>query len=319
VTPVSTVAPTTGSAVTSLPVSVSAAAGAPVASSVTISGTPTVGQTLTGHYTYSDPQSDPEGVSLFAWLRNGVAISGATASTYLLVSADGGTSVSFQVTPVSTVAPTTGSPVTSTSVLVSAGTGPTNYFLDNFNDADATFLENHTPDTGGSWVRLQGAGGSGIETQSNDAVLSGSSYSIYIYHTSVAPPTPDYTITAPMYWSSNPDYSRLILVGRLLDATNYYSAGFARDTGNWYINKTVGGVDTGLSQVAGSFPAGPAKVVKLIFAGSTIKLNADGVDVLSVTDSDLTAAGYPGLWGQASNYYYWQAMYASSYSVDSNS
>src|SRR4029079_10798501 len=37
----------------------------PVASSVNITGTPNVGQTLTGHYTYSDAESDPEGTSTF--------------------------------------------------------------------------------------------------------------------------------------------------------------------------------------------------------------------------------------------------------------
>ena len=86
---------------------------APTASSVSISGTAQAGQVLTGSYTYADANGDPQGVSTFRWLRGGVAIAGATASTYTLVAADAGSTITFEVTPVATVAPTTGTPVVS--------------------------------------------------------------------------------------------------------------------------------------------------------------------------------------------------------------
>ncbi len=124
VTPVATVVPTTGTAVTSsATVSVLAAPAAPTASAVSISGTAQVGQTLTGSYTYADVNSDPQGTSVFRWLRNGVAIAGATASTYTLVAADQGNTITFEVTPVATVAPTTGTAVTSSATASVAGVG----------------------------------------------------------------------------------------------------------------------------------------------------------------------------------------------------
>jgi hypothetical protein len=117
VTPVSTVAPTTGTAVVSsatAPVGAAPiAAAAPSASSVAISGTAQVGQVLTGSYTYADANSDAQGTSTFRWLRSGVAIAGATASTYTLVNADNGSTITFEVTPVATVVPTTGTAVAS--------------------------------------------------------------------------------------------------------------------------------------------------------------------------------------------------------------
>ncbi|MGH8575285.1 MAG: hypothetical protein ACREX8_22345, partial [Gammaproteobacteria bacterium] len=72
----------------------------PVASAVRITGTPQVGQVLTGSYDYSDTEADPEGVSTFRWLRGTTPIDGATAQTYTLVAADQGATVSFEVTPV---------------------------------------------------------------------------------------------------------------------------------------------------------------------------------------------------------------------------
>ncbi|MDQ3773538.1 MAG: hypothetical protein M3461_03750 [Pseudomonadota bacterium] len=72
----------------------------PTASNVLITGTADIGQVLTGSFTYADAENDPEGASIFRWLRDGTPIAGATAETYTLVIADQGATVSFEVTPV---------------------------------------------------------------------------------------------------------------------------------------------------------------------------------------------------------------------------
>ena len=61
-----------------------------------ISGTTTVGQTLT--ITGNTWTGTPTITYTYQWLRNGANISGATASTYVLVSADATTNVSVTVT-----------------------------------------------------------------------------------------------------------------------------------------------------------------------------------------------------------------------------
>lgn len=88
----------------------------PVATNVQLSGTPSIGSTLTGSYTFSDPDpGDTQGTSTFRWLRNGTtAIPGATSLTYLVTAADEGFNLSFEVTPVSSTGfPNTGTPVQS--------------------------------------------------------------------------------------------------------------------------------------------------------------------------------------------------------------
>jgi len=65
-----------------------------VPSKVTLSGTPTVGSTLTA----SPGTWGPSPVTLkYQWLRDGAAISGATSKTYRLVSADAGHELSVRV------------------------------------------------------------------------------------------------------------------------------------------------------------------------------------------------------------------------------
>ncbi len=91
---------------------------APVASNVTIGGTPLVGQILSGNYTYNDVDGDAQGTSTFRWLRNGTAIGGATGTKYILVAADSGQVITFEVTPAAVTGTSPGASVQSTGVTV---------------------------------------------------------------------------------------------------------------------------------------------------------------------------------------------------------
>ena len=93
----------------------------PVASNVIIVE-PTlarVGQTITGDYDYSDPDSDSEGSSTYRWLscstENGTyaAISGATSLSYTVQSSDANKYLKFEVTPVASAGQSPGTAVLS--------------------------------------------------------------------------------------------------------------------------------------------------------------------------------------------------------------
>lgn len=94
---------------------------APAASNVQITGSSVPGNTLTGNYVFSDPDSDKEGASLYRWLRDGTAISGATGRTYVIKTEDAGANIAFEVTPVAaTGVPKSGTAVTSAAVKIDA-------------------------------------------------------------------------------------------------------------------------------------------------------------------------------------------------------
>ncbi|WP_165452402.1 S-layer homology domain-containing protein [Paenibacillus thalictri] len=119
VTPKNATPPTTGAAVESAATTVVVKApAAPIAKNVSISGTTTEGQTLTGTYTYEDANGDAENGTTYQWYRsdntqytNHTKITGATSLTYVLQSADVGKYISFEVTPKNATPPTTGAAV----------------------------------------------------------------------------------------------------------------------------------------------------------------------------------------------------------------
>jgi hypothetical protein len=87
--------------------------------SISVETTPQVGQTLTGQYTYSDAENDPEGASTFRWLRNGNPIPNATDRTYVIASPDKERTLQFEVTPVAQSGASPGDPVLSAGITIS--------------------------------------------------------------------------------------------------------------------------------------------------------------------------------------------------------
>ena len=111
---------------------------APVATNVTVSGTASLGQTLTGSYSYVDMEANAQGTSTFRWLRsssptfdtNATPISGATSKTYKIQAVDAGKHLFFEVTPVALTGVTTGTPVVTTSLAVPGTTTLISVFTD---------------------------------------------------------------------------------------------------------------------------------------------------------------------------------------------
>jgi len=91
----------------------------PLASSLIVfdnnAGALVEGDTLVSNYVYSDADGDAEGATTLRWLRNGVAISGQTAASYVVTAAEVGEPVSIEITPISTNG-TVGTPVTSPTI-----------------------------------------------------------------------------------------------------------------------------------------------------------------------------------------------------------
>ena len=101
---------------------------APTATGVTIinvnGGNTAVGNSLSGSYTYSDADSDPEGKSTFRWLADDVAITDATTTSYTPVTSDIGKTITFEVTAFATAGVLTGAPIRSQSLKIVENISP---------------------------------------------------------------------------------------------------------------------------------------------------------------------------------------------------
>src|SRR5512143_1726520 len=124
VTPVAATGTLLGQRTTSAAVAVNAV---PVASNVNITADDlgAVGSDHTGHYTYTDAESDAEGVSTFRWLLDGSAIVGETTDTYNPIAGDVGKTLTFEVTPVASAGSTPGVAATSAGVVIVGAFVPT--------------------------------------------------------------------------------------------------------------------------------------------------------------------------------------------------
>lgn len=95
---------------------------APVNSALpTISGTPTQGQTLTA---ITGAWSNSPSSYAYQWKRSGVNISGATASTYLLVAGDVGATITVAVTASNAGGAGTAATSAATAAIASSGPAP---------------------------------------------------------------------------------------------------------------------------------------------------------------------------------------------------
>jgi hypothetical protein len=104
----------------------------PVAADVRITGSAQAGGTLTGSYTYSDADNDPEGNSQFRWYRSedavfdegDSAIPGAISRNYTAQPADATKYLFFEVTPVALSGLTNGAPARSGATAQIASNDP---------------------------------------------------------------------------------------------------------------------------------------------------------------------------------------------------
>ena len=158
---------------------------APVASLLNLSGNLYIGETLTAGFTYSDAESDPEGVHTYNWYRaddaigtNETLIQFGNSNSYTLVLVDLGSYISFDVTPRATTGTLIGAAVQSAYFgdVTNVPTGGLfiSEIADPNNDPTARFVE---------------------VTNGSSSALDVSSWEVRVYFNTT--PTPGATFTFP--------------------------------------------------------------------------------------------------------------------------
>ena len=172
------------------------------------------------------------------------------------------------------------------------------FFEDFFTEAVNTDLAAHTPNTGTSWTRLWGTDASTrffqVENAADQLRCNGNSGDYgFMYTADVTYPSANYEVQATFlttFSTATPVY----LLARVQDQENMYAVRLVLSSGgsNAQLYKKVSGT---WSTLGSAVTIADGSVVKLSVNGSAIKVYDDGAEVVSVTDSDISAAGKAGL------------------------
>lgn len=164
---------------------------------------------------------------------------------------------------------------------------------DSFTGTSGTELHTYS----GSWVK-HGSSGTGTFniSNANRCRKSNDSNEAMYYHTGT-PASADYTVSADIVHIDE-SLSGTGVVGRVdTGANTFYMARYYTVTGGWELHKRIAGTFTQLGTTQTQTFTTGTKNVKLSMVGTTIKLYKElsGTATISVTDSDISAAGKSGL------------------------
>ena len=157
---------------------------------------------------------------------------------------------------------------------------------DTFTDTDGTSLASHTSDSGHSWN--VGSGSGTLSITSNAVPNVGARR---WYYSGYTPSSADYDVTAVIAQTGSYSGGPAL---RMDTAARTYYFGHWENT-EWRITKYLSGSETSLGNYSGDSPVGTTRTARISANGSTIKLFIGGVERISVTDTDISAAGRPGI------------------------
>jgi hypothetical protein len=179
--------------------------------------------------------------------------------------------------------------------------GESQHGLDTFNSTTGTSLTARSADDGSTWTvsagttpvitsakRLRRVGANGFDAYDNDA-----------------PGTADYSVEADVCIVTDNGAYYTGVSGRVnTGAGNSYYAQLDETSGYFQLWKKVSNTSTQLASSGSSYSlaAGTTYTLRLSMVGSTISVYVNGAQVISVTDSSVTAAGSGGIfnWGGGS-------------------
>lgn len=237
-----------------------------------ISGSPVVGQTLTvSNGTWSGSPT-----YAYQWKRSGTPISGATTTTYTLVSADVGATITCAVTATNAGGSTTAES-SPTGTVTAAGSSPNTVIIDapftNTTGSDID-LASYASTVGGGWTNIS-ASGVAFVSALNNRVRKGpaASNGHTAYRSNTVPTSPNYDIEVDVLLPSSTTALGMMRTGNTV--SDLMGFGYSSSSG-WVIGyRTGGGSFVNLVNMAFTAPAGSSYKWKLQVRGDVLTFLVD--------------------------------------------
>ncbi|MFO1093361.1 MAG: hypothetical protein U0992_08610 [Planctomycetaceae bacterium] len=167
---------------------------------------------------------------------------------------------------------------------------------DTFTGSAGTTLASHTPDDGGSWTKHPVSGIDNPMVLSNANRLSKEVSGTSVYYHSWTPANADYDVQCDVVRKGGGVSTSSGIGGRMSAAANtMYLAWYSHGAGGWQLWAGVAGSYTKVGESTQSLSDDTPYTLKLEMRGTAIKVFVNGTQVISVTDSGVTAAGKAGV------------------------
>lgn len=181
-------------------------------------------------------------------------------------------------------------------VVPAAPPDDTIFMEDSFTDTDAVLLSAHTGESA-SWVRHSSYTTATASIATNRIKAdSGVTYCYYVTTNTVST-TADYYVTALVFTKSVTTQGAGPCIRVSTSANTMYFTRYRQSSGTWELWKLVAGTSTQLGSYTVGQLANQTWTIRLGAIGTTITVDVDGVNQISVTDSSITAAGRAGVRG----------------------
>lgn len=177
--------------------------------------------------------------------------------------------------------------------------GATIFLTDTFTDTDNDALDSaHTGEIGATWTEHSSVNTGDAIITSNRIRSTGANASIH--YASGLPSSADYYVETVIFQAG----STIVgfgPAGRIQTGANTcYFARYISASTRWELFKTVAGASTSLGTFTHTTANSASYTIRLQMIGTAIKVYKDGVEIISATDGDITAAGRAGIRGASS-------------------
>jgi lysophospholipase L1-like esterase len=164
---------------------------------------------------------------------------------------------------------------------------------DSFTDTAATLLENHAGATGAVWTKNP-AFSTGSAAITAAGRLRGNSSSFAVYCSSGVPSSADYDVEADLTVVSATDTAG-IMGRQSTSAATYYLFDYEFASGAWKLYTVVNGSTLNTATFNQTLTVGQTYHIRLCLRGGSIACYVNGTQILSLADTNITAAGRAGV------------------------
>jgi hypothetical protein len=168
------------------------------------------------------------------------------------------------------------------------------FLTETFTVTSDTALSSRTSDSGHTWTLHPNTSSGSILVDASTDTARATTTAASIYYSSATPTNADYDTQADLVVKTVAGITGVC--ARLsTSATTYYTLLYYQTNGRWEIYKAVSGTSTLLGFSSQTLTDGASYTFRLECIGTAIKAYVGGTQVISVTDSSVTAAGRPGV------------------------